>query len=381
MYRVGVTIIGAGVVGLSIAGILSSQERSVLVLDRKEGPGRGISSRNSEVIHAGIYYPEGSLKADLCVKGSSMLYDFCSRYDIPFKKTGKVVVASSLDEETSIEELCRRGTANGVSGLCMLDKKELAAIEPHVQGACALLSPETGIIDSHRLVRRLESICLERGATILYNSRLTGLEKSAGGFVCTLKEASGSAYSFGSDVLINAAGLDSDKIASLAGIDIDKARYRIYPVKGEYFRVRPSKQHLVNSLVYPSPQKNLTGLGIHATKDLSGSLRLGPNTIYVDSRDYDVDPEHAEAFFENTRNLLPFLEKTDLMPDMAGIRPKLQGPGEAFRDFIISHEHARGLEGMINLIGIESPGLTSCLAIAEKVRGLLRQDGLFQSAR
>jgi len=378
MYGVDVTIIGAGVVGLSIARRISSSGKHILVLDKEPGPGKGISSRNSEVIHAGLYYPGGSIKAALCVQGSLMLHDFCSLYNIPFCRTGKVVVAASVDEETSIEELYIKGTDNGAEGLSMLGQKELASIEPHVKGTCALHSPNTGIIDSHRFMKRLESLCLDSGVTILYNSAVLDLGKTASGFVCTVKDTGQSTYSFTSRIVINAAGLGSDHIASLAGIDIHEAGYRLFPVKGEYFRVRRRKEHLINGLVYPSPEKNLAGLGIHATKDLSGSLRLGPNAIYVDHMNYDVNPEHAQDFFENTRVLMPFLDKDDLLPDMAGIRPKLQGPGGPFRDFVISHEYRKGLEGMINLIGIESPGLTACLAIAEKVAAMLKEDGLLQ---
>ncbi|HHO74827.1 MAG TPA: NAD(P)/FAD-dependent oxidoreductase [Deltaproteobacteria bacterium] len=380
MYGVDATIIGAGVVGLSIACRISPSLRHVVVLESEPGPGRGISSRNSEVIHAGIYYPEGSVKAQLCVKGSSMIYAFCSKYDIPFRKIGKVVVAASEKEDASIEELFLKGTDNGAPGLRMLGPKELAEIEPRVKGTCALHSPNTGILDSHRFIKRLESMCIDRGVTFLYNSSVLGLEKTASGFVCTVEDTRRASYCFSSQVVINAAGLGSDQIASLAGIDIDQAHYRIFPVKGEYFRVRPSKQHMIKGLVYPSPEKHLTGLGIHATKDLSGSLRLGPNAIYVEHMDYDVDPKHARDFFESTHAIMPFLEKDDLIPDMAGIRPKLQEKGAAFCDFVISHENSRSMEGLINLIGIESPGLTSCLAIAEKVAFILNEDGLFQVA-
>jgi L-2-hydroxyglutarate oxidase LhgO len=376
MYGVDIAIIGAGLIGLSIANTLSSSVKHIVVLEKEPGPGRGISSRNSEVIHAGIYYPLSSLKASLCVQGNRMLYEFCDKNNIPFKKIGKVIVAVSENEFYSIEDLFIRGQENGVEGLRILGRKELSSIEPSVQGVGALYSPDTGIIDSHQLTKRLEALCLNGNVSILYKSPLLSLEKTSGGFVCTVEHPDQSLYSFRSRIVINAAGLASDSIASLAGIDIQSARYRIFPVKGEYFRVRGEKHHLVNGLVYPSPEKNLTGLGIHATKDLSGSLKLGPNAFYVNHMDFDVDPQHAREFFESIHDLLPFLSEEDLVADMSGIRPKLYKPGDKIRDFIITREEKRGLDGLINLIGIESPGLTSCLAIGEYVKAMIKESGL-----
>ncbi len=371
-----VTIIGAGVVGLSIARRISSSGRSIAVLEKEPGPGRGISSRSSEVIHAGIYYPSGSLKARLCVRGAALLYEFCTANRILFSRIGKAIVAAFPEEEPSIADLYSRGMDNGVEALKMLDRKELLAREPHVGGTSALYSPNTGIVDSHQIVKRLEAFCLNSGVTIMYRSPVIGLEKQRHGFVCTVEHPDRSLYSFSSDIVINAAGLDSAHVASLAGIDIHRSRYRIFPVKGEYFRVTGGKHRLIHGLVYPSPEKNLTGLGIHATKDLAGALRLGPNAFYVDSLDFAVDPDHARDFYSGTRDLLPFLNEEDLEPDMAGIRPKLQEPGCAFRDFVISHEAPLGLPGLVNLIGIESPGLTSCLAIGEYVEAMLKEDAL-----
>jgi L-2-hydroxyglutarate oxidase LhgO len=377
MYGVDVTIIGAGLIGLSIAHKVSSSGKHTVILEKEPGPGRGISSRNSEVIHAGIYYPAGSLKTRLCVQGNQMLYEFCEKNNIPFKRIGKVIVAASEYEFYSIEDLFIRGQKNGVAGLRILDRKELSSIEPYVHGAGALYSPYTGIIDSHQLTKRLEALCLNENVSLLYKSPLIGLEKISDGFVCTVEHPDQSLYSFTSHIVINAAGLASDSIASLAGIDIQNARYRIFPVKGEYFRVSGEKHRFVNGLVYPSPEKNLTGLGIHATKDLSGSLKLGPNAFYVNHMDFDVDTLHAREFFESIHDLLPFLCEEDLVADMAGIRPKLHKPGGKTRDFVITHEEKRGLVGLINLIGIESPGLTSCLAIGEHVKTMIKESGLF----
>ncbi len=376
MIKVGVTIIGAGVVGLAVARELGFCSEQVLILEKESAPGKGISSRNSEVVHAGIYYPEGSLKAALCVEGSDMLKEYCAKTGVPLKEIGKVIVATSRKEEHALEDLCRKGMENGARDLRILSGKELKEREPNVRGTCALFSPHTGIIDSHRLVRSLEIQCLAQGAAILCRTALTALEKTASGFTCTVRGPDGDHYSFTSRVVINAAGLDADEVASLAGIDVDAAGYRIYPVKGEYFRVSPAKQGLVSGLVYPVPERNLMGLGVHATKDLSGSLRLGPNALPAQSRSYDVDPSHAQAFFESARRMLPFLEPADLSPDMAGIRPKIQRPGEPAKDFVVRHEIEHGLAGMINLIGIESPGLTSCLSLGRYVGDMIREAGL-----
>ncbi|HVN72089.1 MAG TPA: NAD(P)/FAD-dependent oxidoreductase [Desulfomonilia bacterium] len=376
MLHVDITIVGAGVIGLAVALALSDKSKSVVVVEKETGPGKETSSRNSEVIHAGIYYPTGSLKAHLCVKGSSMLYEFCEKHEIPFLPIGKVIVAASGQEEPSIEGLWKQGMENGVPGLMMLTRLDLNLREPHVSGVCALYSPCTGILDSHRLIRRLEGLSLNQGCTIVYNSNLSAINAVQEGYLCSVETAPSEGYTFTTRVLINAAGLHSDTVASLAGISVDEAGYRIYPVKGQYFRVRGKKQGLVNGLVYPSPGKSLTGLGIHVTKDLSGSVRLGPDARYVNEISYDVNPSHAKYFLESAKRLLPFLDEDDLMPDMAGIRPKIQPPGGEVRDFVIRHEADRGLFGLINLIGIESPGLTSCLAIGEMVKGLLKDAGL-----
>lgn len=374
MYDVDITIVGAGVIGLSIA-MQVSRYGEVFVLEQEESPGRGISSRNSEVIHAGIYFPPAFLKTRLCVEGRHLLYEFCERYRVPHQRIGKVIVAVCEGEAPSIERLCTRGLENGVEGLRLLEKSELKAIEPHVQGVCALFSQNTGIIDSHQLMKRIEAIASNAGANILCNTTVCALNKQSSGFVCTAKHKD-SLYTFSTRIVINAAGLNSDTIARMAGIDPEAAGYRVYPVKGEYFRVHSKKAVLINGLVYPSPEKDLTGLGIHATKDLSGGLKLGPNAFYIDTIDYQVDPVHRKVFFENVHGLLPFLEEDDLESDMAGIRPKLHAPGEPARDFIITHEDRRDLSGLINLIGIESPGLTACLGISETVTTMLKEAGL-----
>ena len=369
-----ITVIGAGVVGMAVARELSGHGE-VLVIEQEDHPGRGVSSRSSEVIHAGIYFPPHYLKTRLCVEGNQRLYAFCRRYQVPHRRIGKVIVAATSGEAASLEKLGALGRGNGVTGLRLIERSELKEIEPHVHGICALASPDTGIVDSHQLLKRLEALALDNGAVLLCRTSLVGLDQTGQGFVCHVRQQ-GASYHFSSRIVINAAGLSSDAVAALAGIDVDAAGYRIHPVKGEYFRVHSRAAARINGLVYPSPEKDLTGLGIHVTKDLAGGMKLGPNAFYVDGLDYSVDPYHKQAFFENIHELLPFLCLDDLEPDMAGIRPKTQAKGAPAKDFIIAHESGRGLPGLVNLVGIESPGLSACLSIGEMVADMLADAGL-----
>ncbi|MBN1636240.1 MAG: NAD(P)/FAD-dependent oxidoreductase [Deltaproteobacteria bacterium] len=376
MHDVDVTVVGAGAVGLACAYEVAPLVKNLVILEKHAKPGTQISSRNSEVIHAGLYYPPDHLKTRLCIEGRRYLLDFCRQHQIPFALIGKLVVATNQQELQSIQNLMHNAINCGIEDLSMLSREEIKKLEPHIEGAGALSSPGTGIIDSHRLIKRLESLCLALGANMLYKTCLAGIDQTSRGFTCTVKAPDNTLYSFTSRVLINAAGLNSAHIAAIAGIDISAASYRLYPVKGEYFRVVSGKHRLVNSLIYPSPQRHLAGLGIHATKDLSGALRLGPNAFYVNELDYDVNPEHAGEFYESIHDIMPFLAKKDLVPDMAGVRPKLQAPGAPIRDFVVAHESSLGINGLVNLIGIESPGLTGCLAIGKMVCSLLRDAAL-----
>ena len=376
MFDADITIIGAGIIGLSIAWELRGRDRNIVIVEREAGPGRGISSRNSEVLHAGIYYPPGSLKARLCVEGRHLLQAFCQAHHIPQRLCGKVIVASSPAQEASLADLYARGRENGAAGLTLLGAAELKRLEPHVHARQALYSPQTGILDVHRLIRHLEALCLAEGVTLLYRTCLVGLEPVRGGYTCRVRGRGIEDYTFTSAMVINACGLGADRVAELAGIDIHQAGYAQHLVKGEYFRVRPVKAARLGALVYPNPLADLSGLGIHATKDLAGQLKLGPSAFVTAEEDYAVDPAHAREFYENARTFLPFLEPDDLSPDMAGIRPQLKFPREGFRDFVIAHEGGRGLEGLINLIGIESPGLTASPAIARMVAGLVGDLGL-----
>jgi L-2-hydroxyglutarate oxidase LhgO len=370
--RADITIIGAGVVGLAIAAQAAGRNRHVYVLEKNEGFGLETSSRHSGVIHAGIYYPRDSLKARLCVAGNRILYELCQRYNIGHRRLGKLIVAADDEESGELEALLERGRGNGVEGLKLLSRRELKALEPNVAGVAAILSPSTGIIDSHALMQYFISRAVAGGAQIAYKTRVVGIEKVAGGYEVRVEDGGGES-SFITGVLVNSGGLYSDNIAGMAGIDIDGAGYRLHFCKGEYFSLKSRQNTLVNRLIYPVPPSNIAGVGIHITFDLEGRVRLGPNVQYVDGLDYTIDNRHKRLFYDSVKKLLPAVEYDDLEPEMAGIRPKLQPPGGDIRDFVIRDEVGRGLPAFINLIGIESPGLTAAPAIAEYVAGLIEK--------
>jgi len=274
-----VAIIGAGVVGLAIATELSKRQEGIFVIEKNRAFGLETSSRNSEVIHAGIYYPEGSLKARLCVEGNRLLYEFCQKYDIAHRRLGKIIVATNEDEVSKLEELYQQGLRNGVSDLSFLSQKEVKALEPNVEATAGMLSPSTGIADSHSLMRAFCGLVREQGTDFAFNTEVIGIEKTRDKYRVEIKDREGTS-SFTSNLLINSAGLNSDTIARLAGIDIDQAGYRLHYCKGEYFSLNAPEGAPVSRLVYPLPE--LAGKGIHITLNLDGNVRLGPNTRYVD---------------------------------------------------------------------------------------------------
>ncbi|GJQ21437.1 MAG: dehydrogenase [Bacteroidia bacterium] len=364
------TIIGAGVVGLAIAAEVSGYSRHVVVLEKNLRYGLETSSRNSEVIHAGIYYPPGSLKARLCVEGRDLLYRICGERGISHKRCSKLITASNESELPQLESLYRNGRENGVR-LQMLTKEEALALEPNIRTVGAIHSPDTGVISAHELMDYFAHCALEHGVTLQFRCEVTGIDAQPDGYRITIRE-NGVESSFTSEKIVNAAGLHSDEIARLAGIDIDKAGYRLWYAKGSYFAVTPAKANLVSRLLYPVPRNE--GLGIHALRDWGGRLKFGPDVEYLEPKvlDYSVDPSKARAFAESIQRILPGITADDLTPDMSGIRPKLQKRGESPRDFVICHEKDRGLEGLVNLVGIDSPGLTASPAIARYVAGLLK---------
>jgi L-2-hydroxyglutarate oxidase LhgO len=365
----GVTVIGAGVVGLAVAARLARRDPALVLLERQERHGLETSSRNSEVIHAGMYYPTGSLKARLCVEGSRLLYRACEAHAVPHRRIGKLIVATVPGEVPALEAILAQGLRNGVE-LRMLTSAAAAVLEPDVRAVAALHSPGTGIVSAHGLMDHLAREVRAAGALIQPRAELQALERTTSGYRVTVQTPDGKEC-FTSERVVNAAGLESDSVAALAGIDVDAAGYRLHWCKGSYFSVAPGKARLISRLVYPVPGH--VSLGVHAVLGLEGRLRFGPDVEYLEQRtlDYRVDAARRAAFGEAVRRLVPAIRDEDLEPDLSGIRAKLQGPGQAFRDFVIREESDRGLPGLVSLVGIDSPGLTAALAIAERVAELL----------
>ncbi|MCB4791991.1 MAG: NAD(P)/FAD-dependent oxidoreductase [Elusimicrobia bacterium] len=366
MEKVDVTIIGAGVIGLAIGAKLSGLGKSCIILEKNLKFGQETSSRNSEVIHSGIYYPHNSLKAKLCVKGNSLLYEHCRRYGIKHSNLGKVIVATTQDELASLEKLKNNGINNGVPGLELISKGQLMELEPEVEAKAALLCKSTGILDTHTFMQSLLNIAEESKAIVSYDSEVTAIEKLTTGFRLTLKKDN---YKFDSEIVVNCAGLNSDIIAALCHINVREAGYKLHYCKGNYFRTRQKLK--ARRLIYPVPFTNIHGLGVHLTLDMAGSVRFGPDTHYIENIDYTVSEDRKDDFYNSIKKYLPSIRLEDLYPDTCGVRPKLQGPDDDFKDFIIVNEKNRNLDGLINLIGIESPGLTSALSIADYVAELI----------
>ncbi len=361
-----ITIIGAGVVGLAMAEELSARHERVLLIEKNTGFGQETSSRNSEVIHAGIYYPHGFLKAVLCTEGNHLLYELCRERNIPHKRLGKLIVATDDEECKKLESIKKHAEGNGVSDLILLGKKQILTLEPEIRAKAAIFSPSTGIIDSHSLMRSFYVHAKANGAIIAFRAEVTAIHKEDGS--CELETNQGG-YRLRTKILINSAGLYSDRLAALAGIDIDRMGYRLKYCKGNYFSASPAPK--LNHLVYPVPPENTVSLGIHATLDLSNHVKFGPDSQYIDDIEYNIDEGRKASFYQSIKKYLPGIKEEMLNPDMCGIRPKLQGPGESYRDFVIKDERDNGYPGMISLIGIESPGLTSCIAIARYISSLV----------
>ncbi|MBI4845016.1 MAG: NAD(P)/FAD-dependent oxidoreductase [Candidatus Omnitrophica bacterium] len=370
MEKVEITIIGAGAVGLAIACGLSKKYRNIVVAERHESFGQETSSRNSEVVHAGIYYPKDSLKARLCVEGKELLYRYCAEHNIAYKRIGKLIVACDDFEVQGLEKLFKHGLRNLVTDMILLSSKEIKRKEPHINAKRAVYSPSTGIFDSHGLMKNLAHESESRGVQIAYSTEVVAIEKQQSDYKITVKDSRGDDFCFLSRIVINSAGLNADKVARLAGIE-NKA-YEIKYCKGNYFRVHNNKARFLNHLIYPVPGHDGLSLGIHTVLDLSGGLRLGPDVEYIDKIDYNVNDSKKKLFHENARRFLSFIELEDLSPDMAGIRAKLQGPLDGFRDFIIKEETEKGFSGFINLIGIDSPGLTCCFSLAQETEKLVK---------
>ncbi len=366
-----IIIIGAGVVGLSIARSISRLNSNIYVVEKNENTGMEISSRNSEVLHSGIYYPYDSLKAKLCVQGQKKIYEYCKQKSIPYKKTGKLVIISKEENLSELKKLKKNAKKNGVISN-LLSKNDIEKIEPNVNAANALQFLETGIIDSHAFMNSLKNDSISQGVEIALKNKVNKIKKIKKGYLLEMLDQNKNKYEVSSSVIINSSGLSSYHISQLAGIK--KKRYELSFWKGDYFWVKQTSKNQVRSLIYPLPERNISGLGIHTTIDISGRMKLGPDSQYLGEQsvfNYEVDLEKKELFFQAAQKYLPSLKKDDLMPDQSGIRPKLQKPGGRFRDFVIRNETKYGYDNFINLIGIESPGLTSSLAIGEYVVDLI----------
>lgn len=351
-------VIGAGVIGLAVARQLALAGREVLLMEANSSIGMETSSRNSGVIHAGIYYPPGSLKARCCVRGKQLLYDYCKKKHVSHSRCGKLIIASSANLQERLKALQHNAINSGVNDLVWLDQDQVHELEPQVRAVAGLLSPSTGIVDVHELMLALLADLEAAGGTLITHCRVLDGEKSAGGL--KLKVDNGGEYNLYAATVVNAAGHGAAAIASrISGVSADKIP-AVYPVRGHYYE--HSGKLPFSRLIYPLPGD--TGLGIHATIDLAGQGRFGPDAEYCATVDVSFDESRKPAFIEAIRSWYPELDESRLQPGFVGVRPKLQGPGEEARDFVVSGPADHGISGLINLFGIDSPGLTACLALA-----------------
>jgi L-2-hydroxyglutarate oxidase LhgO len=362
--RIDCAVIGAGVVGLAVARALALAGREVVVLESEGGIGTGTSSRNSEVIHAGIYYPQGSLKASLCVQGKEMLYAYAGERGLPFRRCGKLIVATSPDQVGELEAIIAKARANGVDDLALLSRGEALALEPQLQCVAAVHSPSTGIIDSHALMLSLQGDLEHAGGMVAVKSPVARAECAGGAIELVMQD--GTRLRCAS--VVNAAGLHAPALAARFDGLPARAVPQAYFAKGSYFTL--SGRAPFSRLVYPVPEPG--GLGVHLTLDLGGQAKFGPDVQWVDSpEDLVVDPARGQAFYGEVRKYWPALSDGALVPGYAGIRPKISGPGGPTRDFMLQGADEHGVPGLVNLFGIESPGLTSGLAIGARVAEML----------
>ena len=365
MERIECTVIGAGVVGLSVARALAARGREVLILEAAAAIGTGISARNSEVIHAGIYYPTSSLKARLCVAGRQALYPYCAARGIAHRRCGKLIVASDDTQCAALQQLADKAAANGVDDLAWLDADAIRQREPALRAVAALHSPSTGIVDSHALMLSLLGDAQRDGAVLALKTPVVSGECTASGLKLHTPE-----MSIASRFVVNCAGLGAQPLAQrFAGLRAASIP-PLHLAKGNYFALQGRTPF--SHLIYPAPEAH--GLGVHLTLDLAGQARFGPDVEWIEHEDYVVAPQRAAAFYAAIRRYWPALPEGALQPAYAGIRPKPHAPNEASRDFIVAGEASHGIAGLVNLFGIESPGLTASLALGDWVAGHLLDD-------
>ncbi|MDA0218262.1 MAG: NAD(P)/FAD-dependent oxidoreductase [Proteobacteria bacterium] len=358
-------VIGAGVVGLAVARALAMSGREVLVIEAEAAIGEGTSSRNSEVIHAGIYYPRGSLKARLCVRGRDLLYGFCARNGVAAEAIGKLIVAVTPEELPALQALVATAAGNGVDNLQPLDAAAARTLEPALHCEAALLSPSTGIVDSHGYMLALQGEAEAHGAMVVHRTRVLRGRVGVSGMLLDIADADGAEMTLSCRSIVNCAGHGAHAIArDMAGLDPCSIPPR-YLAKGRYLTVSGASPF--RHLIYPMPVPG--ALGVHVTLDLGGRIKLGPDISWVDEMDFTVEPEIIDGFRQSVRRYWPNVMERELELGYAGVRPKIHGPESSFADFMISGPEAHGIPGLVNLFGIESPGLTASLAIAEMVAG------------
>ena len=365
MDKIEAVVIGAGVVGLAVARALALAGREVVILEAEDAIGVHTSSRNSEVIHAGIYYPAGSLKAESCVAGRRQLYEYCAARGVPHRRCGKLIVAADEGQLGELERIRARAHANGVADVDFVTREQALEWEPELRCVAALHSPSTGIIDSHALMLAYLGEAEDHGAMLALRSRLEKAEVTGPGIRLSVGGAESAQIE--TRILVNSAGIRAPSVARLIeGYSPAHAPRELY-AKGNYYSL--ARRSPFSRLVYPVPEPG--GLGVHVTLDLAGQARFGPDVEWVDSIDYRVDPKRAERFYAASRRCWPGLADGALAPGYAGIRPKISGPGEPAPDFVIQGPREHGVPGLVNLFGIESPGLTASLALADDVSMLL----------
>ena len=372
MDQANILIIGGGIVGCAIAHAVSRRWQDVFLVEQFPKLGMATSTRNSGVIHSGIYYPPGSLKARHCIEGNRLTYEFCAQHNVPHRHTGKLVVAASAQEETELAILKKRGEANGVEGLRIIGASEIRAREPHIAGAAALEVPSTGIASAEDLVRTHARLAADAGVNIVTHAKVTSLTPHHGAVRVDVQigdAEDAQQESIDARCVINAAGLYADEVAAM----LRNRSWRIFPVRGEYCEVRGPRANLINNLVYPLPHADGLSLGVHFTKTLWGTFLLGPTATYVDAKDnYERGRLAIREFAESAKALLPEIEEHDLQLGYSGLRPKLVPPGQhGIADFVITRDPS--VPQAIHLIGIESPGLTAAPAIAEHVSKLVAE--------